>query len=95
MIEELGLRDGRNYNLDEGSVAVMYLYAPAAGEPARVDLTVAVRGEGTNRRYTLGLGDTFPIGGSTWMVSSIIGADSPEYEIRIRRVGFAPVTGGV
>ncbi|KIF05838.1 hypothetical protein PL81_10920 [Streptomyces sp. RSD-27] len=82
MINEVRLWHGMAEESDKGRFAVIYVYAPP-GEPLTVRLAV-VDAE-AERKYTLNVGDTFPVRDETWTLDRVDNPDSDEWVVILRK----------
>lgn len=83
-VNEVFLRQGRQANLDAGSIGVVYADAGHAGDATRV--RVAVMDDAGERDHTLAPGDTFRLGGQTWRLDRVEGAERPDWTVVLIRV---------
>ncbi|MCX5199166.1 hypothetical protein OOK31_35690 [Streptomyces sp. NBC_00249] len=82
MINEIRLRPRRTGGSDNARFAVIHLYDPP-GEPLTVRLVVAADGE---QKYTLGVGDTFPVREETWSLDRVENLESEDWVVILRKV---------
>ncbi|MFJ8162353.1 DUF6406 domain-containing protein [Streptomyces sp. NPDC096136] len=81
MINEVRLWHGTSGESDNGWFAVIYVYAPPGG-PLTVRLVVDAAGE---QKYTLGVGDTFPVLNETWMLDRVDNPESDDWVVILRK----------
>lgn len=82
-IEEIHLQHGRQRNTTIGSFGVIYVDA-REGHPLTVRLGVAAEEE---NRYTLRLGDTFPVGDQTWRLDRVDDPGTRNWTVVLTKVG--------
>ncbi|GAA0273227.1 hypothetical protein GCM10010302_08560 [Streptomyces polychromogenes] len=82
MINEVRLWHGTAGESDDARFAVIHVYAPP-GEPLTVRLAVAADGE---QKYTLGVGDVFPVRDETWTLDRVDGPGSDDWVVILRKV---------
>ncbi|MGW7363700.1 DUF6406 domain-containing protein [Streptomyces sp. NPDC054841] len=82
MINEVRLWPRVPGESDNAWFAVIYVYEPP-GEPLTVRLVVDADGE---QKYTLHVGDTFPVRDETWKLDRVDDPDSEDWVVILRRV---------